>query len=153
MVGTLHDTDFMLWATEQAQALRESGRRGSNAPLDWDHLAEEIEGLVQSERRALASQIGRIIEHLMKLEASPSRDPHRGWIDSVTDARREIRLLIEDSPSLQGRVEDLIRKETLHARRSAAVALAAFAETPRISLEHLDYSGEQVLGDWFPENS
>jgi hypothetical protein len=47
----------------------------------------------------------------------------------------------------------MIEKETLHARHLATDALAAFGDMPRVPLDHLHYSAEQVRGDWFPEDS
>ena len=60
-VGALYDRDFVLWTEEQAAALRRA--KGSNLPLDWENLAEEIESLGKSDRRALSSQIRRILHH------------------------------------------------------------------------------------------
>ena len=42
MVGaiSLYDRDFVLWTEEQAAALRRA--KGSNLPLDWENLAEEM---------------------------------------------------------------------------------------------------------------
>jgi len=75
-----YDTDLLLWSEEQARALRAAAREGSNAPIDWEHVAEEIESLGAAERRALASHIGTVIEHLLKLQASPATAPERGWL-------------------------------------------------------------------------
>jgi Domain of unknown function DUF29 len=53
----LYDEDFVRWTKEQAAALRRAknlppaGTVGSNLPLDWENLAEEIESLGKSERR------------------------------------------------------------------------------------------------------
>ena len=76
-IGQLYKQDFVLWTKEQAGALRRS--KGSNLPLDWENLAEEIEGLGISQRTALNSQLRRILHHLFKLEASPAADPRAGW--------------------------------------------------------------------------
>lgn len=58
---SLHDKDFVAWSKGQADALRAAVRGGSNQKLDWENLAEEVEGLGISERRELHSQIERII--------------------------------------------------------------------------------------------
>jgi hypothetical protein len=50
---TLYDEDFVAWTMEQAEALRSAGAGGSNQQLDWENLAEEIESLGKSDRRAL----------------------------------------------------------------------------------------------------
>jgi len=61
--STLYDADFFAWTKRQAKALRAAARSGTNQPLDWENLAEEIEGLGASERSALGSHIMRIIQH------------------------------------------------------------------------------------------
>ena len=48
-----YEDDLLLWTQEQASVLREADGRGIDLPLDWDNLAEEIEGLGRSERREL----------------------------------------------------------------------------------------------------
>ena len=76
---TLYDKDFVAWSRQQVDALRVAARSGSNQLLDWENLAEEIEGLGISQKSALGSQIRRIIHHLLKLEHSTARNPRRGW--------------------------------------------------------------------------
>ncbi len=60
-VKTLYKQDFVAWSTEQAEALGSAGRDDSNQKLDWENLAEEIEGLGISQRRELKSQIRRAL--------------------------------------------------------------------------------------------
>jgi hypothetical protein len=62
-VDALYDRDFVLWTEQQAATPRRA--KGSNMPLDWENLAEEIESLGKSDRRALSSQIRRILHHLL----------------------------------------------------------------------------------------
>src|SRR5258705_11974756 len=96
----LYDQDFLLWTKEQATALRRA--TGSNLPLDWENLAEEIESLGASQRTELNSQIRRVLRHLFRLEASsPAVDPRAGWRAIVRDARIEIEDLLETNPSLR----------------------------------------------------
>ncbi|MGH7084764.1 MAG: DUF29 family protein, partial [Acetobacteraceae bacterium] len=71
----LYDEDFVLWAEQQAAALRAAAQGASNLELDWENLAEEIDSLGTSQRSALRSQIRRIIRHLIKLEYSLAQDP------------------------------------------------------------------------------
>jgi len=77
-VKTLYDTDTAAWSEQQAAALRAAARGGSNQPLDWENLAEEIEDLAKSLRRRLRSQVARIIQRQVKLEYSPIIDPRSG---------------------------------------------------------------------------
>src|SRR5947199_379149 len=74
----LYDQDFLRWTAEQARALHEAAHVGSNLPLDWDNLAEEIESLGRAQRNQLASRIATILDHLMKLQASPAEASRRG---------------------------------------------------------------------------
>lgn len=74
-MGYLYDQDLVLGSEEQGRALRDVAQCGWNAPIDWGNVAEEIESLGRSERHSIRSFITLIIEHLMKLQASPSGDP------------------------------------------------------------------------------
>jgi hypothetical protein len=56
-----YETDFYAWTQEQAQALR--ARQGE--ALDWNNLAEEIESMGRSDADALASQLTRLLMHLL----------------------------------------------------------------------------------------
>ena len=53
---TLYERDTVAWSEQQAAALqRPAARGGSNQPLDWENLAEEIEDLAKSLRLRLRS--------------------------------------------------------------------------------------------------
>ena len=52
-----YDTDLALWAESQGRALRDAGHTGTNLPIDWENVAEEIEALGKSQARELASRI------------------------------------------------------------------------------------------------
>ena len=149
----LYEADFVRWTEHQSRALRDAARSGVNLPLDWEHLAEEIESLSRSQRRELRSRISVIIEHLLKLEYSPARDPRGAWMDTIARERSEIELLIEDSPSLRGEAARMIEGETKRAIRNASRALIRHGEGLPEAIAKLSattYAEEQVLGDWFP---
>ncbi|HTT78719.1 MAG TPA: DUF29 domain-containing protein [Stellaceae bacterium] len=150
---TLYRSDFALWSTEQAAALRAAARDGANHQLDWENLAEEIESLGISQRSALKSQIGRIIEHLLKLENSPAANPRRGWIGSVLDARSEIERVLEDSPSLKNEVSAAIGAETRRVFRKVIADRRDYGELDPNALARIgstSYTEDQILGDWLP---
>jgi len=146
----LYEQDFFRRSEEQARALRAAATIRINVPLDWDNLAEEIESLGRSERRELGSRIQVIIEHLMKLQASTATEPRRGWQASVRRERAAIRRLLKDSPSLRGTVADMIAESIPEARALLEEELAAYGERSA-ELHSLDYTADQVLGDWLPE--
>jgi len=153
MGKSLYQDDIVLWSAEQAHALRNAGvaRINTPDPIDWENVAEEIESLGRSERSALRSRIGVILEHLMKLDASPRKAPRRGWLETILAQRVEIDRLLADSPSFRREVARLIAEETVRARKSAGDNLALYRETPMVDLSQLAYSEEQVLSDWFPD--
>jgi hypothetical protein len=149
----LYEEDFVRWTEQQSRALRDAAGVGTNLPLDWANLAEEIESLGASQRRELRSRLGVILEHFLKLEHSPAADPRRGWIDSIERERSEIELLLEQSPSLRSDVAPMILAETRRAIRHASRALRRYGEATPEALAKLaaaEYTQDQVLGDWYP---
>ena len=152
-VKTLHDEDFVAWSKEQAEALRAEAAAGSNQKLDWANLAEEIESLGFSEKRELHSQIQRIILHLLKLQHSPATEPRRAWDETVGDARNEVELLLEASPSLAGEIKVAIEVELKRAARKAIRDFEKYGELDPVIAARIrgtTYTEEQILGDWLP---
>ena|ERR1700733_9920107 len=156
---TLYEEDTVAWAENQAAALRDIARGGSNQQLDWENLAEEIEDLAKSERRSLRSHIRNVIEHLIKLEYSPADRPHRRWRQSIRNARVEAEDRLAESPSLKPQLQQIITEETERGARLAIAALNERNELPpslqrslkaKSYLELFSYTSEQILGDWFP---
>jgi hypothetical protein len=152
-MGSMYDQDLVRWSEEQARALREAANAGWNAPIDWENVAEEIESLGKSDRRALASHVAIVIEHLLKLQSSPASMPGRGWTDSVLRARGAIEQLLADSPSLRGEIAGVITKGLPRARALVRVGLNDYGEQPLIDLDQVSYTEDQVLGDWMPEQA
>jgi hypothetical protein len=149
----LYKKDFYAWTRDQAAALRRLADERWNGPLDLMHLAEEVEDLGSEQRWAVESQLERIIEHLLKLEHSPSREPRRQWMISVIDARGDIARRItaaikrEVAPALADRFRRARRKAELalldHREAEAAVALP----------DACPYALDDLLADeWWPEN-
>jgi hypothetical protein len=154
--ATQYAEDFVRWSEDQARALRDAAQSGTNLPLDWDNLAEEVESLGKSQRSQLRSRIATIIEHLLKLEHSPSLEPRRGWIDTVLRERLEIERLLEDSPSLKRELPSIIENDMGRVARLTAQTLELHGEAkPDIlaKLRAVTYNEEQVLGEWLPARS
>ena len=151
-INELYDQDFFLWTQEQAAALRRA--KGSNLPLDWENLAEEIESLGKSDRREITSQLRRILRHLFKLEASPAVQPRAGWRSTIVDARSEIEGVLRDSPSLRRQVDYLVKDQLKAAAELASSDRGGHGEPTDAVRERLQKGGftaDEVLGDWFPE--
>jgi hypothetical protein len=154
-VKTLYEEDTVAWSEQQAAALRAAARGGSNQPLDWENLAEEIESLGRSLRLGLRSQLVRIIQHLVNLAHSPAVEPRAGWRRTIRQARVEVDLILDDSPSLRRELSHFIRDETDRAVQLAIRDLEEHDELSRLELPTLrkaSFTEEQVLGDWLPED-
>ena len=95
-MNELYATDLVLWADQQAAALR---RRQANQ-IDWDNVAEEIENLARSDRREIRNRLVVLCEHLLKWQYQPA-GRSGSWRGSIREARRQIADLIEESPSLR----------------------------------------------------
>jgi hypothetical protein len=144
-MSDLYQRDYHAWAQQQAALLRRraGGMLANDDALDWSNIAEEIESLGASQQRSLRSWIGTIVDHLMRLEASPAIDPRHGWIDTIARTRADIADLLEDIP-------EMLERQLTARRSSVANVLAAYGETPTVDLGSLTYTEDQVLGDWFP---
>lgn len=144
----LYEEDFARWSQEQSAALREAAKLGTNLPLDWENLAEEVESLGKTQRFELRRRLLVILEHLLKLEHSPAVDPRRSWTETIGRERIFIEHLLEDSPSLRGELDAMIAHAAPRAVRLATFSMAKHGEAPRFPPP--DYTEDQVLGDWFP---
>jgi hypothetical protein len=68
----------------------------------------------------------------------------------VIRERVQVRNLLNDSPSLRGAVPDLVANAIADARRVVERELAQRRENDQ-KLLALDYTADQVLGDWLPD--
>jgi len=145
----LYERDFYLWTQEQAARLRRFAARRPNVDLDLENLAEEIESVGRSELRGLAASIERIVEHLLKLEYSPARDPERQWRLSIVAARGNAEAELEMSPSLRARLD--VAAAYRRARRLAAESVVQDGVPDDALPRECPYSLEQILAfDWYP---
>ena len=152
-MADLHAQDFVRWTEEQASALRQAARAGANLPVDWENVAEEIESLGISQKHELRSRIAVIIEHLLKLECSPGREPRAGWMVTIGRERAAIERLFEDSASPRGAAADLVTAELPSSVREVGRTLRLYGEASPESSAQLAaarYTEDQVLGEWFP---
>ncbi len=82
-------------------------------------LQELIEALSRSEKRALKSQLVRLMLHIIKWRTQPERRS-LSWIASIEDARDEIADIREETPSLNEKVlQDLWARAFIIAKRDA----------------------------------
>ncbi|HET8789606.1 MAG TPA: DUF29 domain-containing protein [Modicisalibacter sp.] len=131
---THYDRDAYAWALEQASLLR----AGKLDQIDIEHIAEEIESVGKSERRALTSQLTRLFMHLLKWDHQPERRS-RSWGISIIDAQKKTARILDDNPSLQASLDEIVAEAYEDARRAAAIEteieLEAFPTEPLYSFE------------------
>src|SRR4030095_1565337 len=82
MTTPSYDTDFYAWAQQQAEAWRAKDW----AALDIEHLAEEVEDLRKTERRAVRSQLRLILSHLLKWRYQPLKRTD-SWRSTIANGR------------------------------------------------------------------
>ena len=152
---TLYDEDFVLWTERQAEELRRAAHVGSNLPLDWENLAEEIESVGKRDRREAESHVHNILAHILKLACSPAVGPRAGWIKEIRGFRERLERVIRDSPSLRARLDDIIAEESPRAVRDAREELELYGEmyaARSVTAERLlGVTAEHVLDNsWLP---
>jgi hypothetical protein len=142
----LYGEDFYVWAESQAALLR---RRQFDA-LDLDNLIEEVEGLGDAKRSAVLNNASIVIEHLLKLQFSPAREPRRIWAESIVEHRT--RLELEITPRLRQILSEELPRLYALTRRSTDRKLRLYGEDGGANSLPADcpYTLEQITGDWWP---
>jgi hypothetical protein len=142
----LYAQDFFAW-TQTTAALIRTGKWYNLAP---EALAEEVESLGISQKHALGSHLRNLVMHLLTSHYQPSgRQTGHSWRSSIDNARDEIAMILEDSPSLRREVPGLLARRYPAACRlvhdETGLPLSTFPET-------CPWTAEQVLdADFWPE--
>ena len=110
----LYERDFYEWTRSQPRAVES----GSLDDIDWDNLAEEIESLGRTQRRAVQSHLEGLMAHLLKCMVQLERRT-ASW-DRTIRAQQAIVDLIEASPSLTRFPAERLTKAYKHAVLLAA---------------------------------
>jgi len=137
----LYTADFYEWCLTTAMMVR----KGQWECIDPEVLAEELESLAKSDRRALGSQIQRLTMHLLKWRYQLT-ERSGSWRRSVRNARTEIQALLDDSPSLRAQVPTLLAQRYPKGRQDALDETGL----PDAVLPHdCPWTPEQILDDDF----
>jgi hypothetical protein len=110
----LYERDFAEWSDRTAALIR----AGKFDQVDAENVAEEIESLGRAERKAVRSQLQRLMMHKIKQQIQPERD-NASWHASVRSARTEILEDLADSPSLRRHLRENLQRVYLLAARDA----------------------------------
>ena len=113
----LYARDFYAWTQATAVLIR----AGQWYDLDREALAEEVESLGISQKHALGGHLKNLIMHLLKWHYQPDmRQTGHSWQSSILNARDEIAQILQDLPSLQNNVPELLARRYPTARRLAS---------------------------------
>jgi len=123
--------DFNAWIAQTTQLLREHRWH----EIDVTHLIEEVEDLGKSERRAIASQLTRLLLHLLKWQYQPERRSG-SWEGSIIEHRRRIKKALKESPSLKPYLESIFAESYLEAVKQAKAETALPLETFPIQCQY-----------------
>ena len=138
---TSYDSDFYQWSLSQAALVR--ARRFNE--LDIENIAEEIESLGRSDKRALGSQLRRLMTHLLKWQKQQSRRS-QSWRSTIDNSRDELRVIVDESPSLRAALAAAIAFEYVTARKRAVTETKMAEENfPAVC----PYTQDQILDDDF----
>lgn len=142
--SSLYETDFYAWTQEQVNLLKAQ---------EWDrvdatNLIEEIETLGRKERQELRNRLGVLLGHLLKWQFQAEKRSS-SWLSTIQEQRVQIKLLLEDSPSLKPYLNEIFL-----AAYELGLALA-IRETrlgERVFPEECPYSPEETMNPkFFPE--
>ena len=100
MNANLYDNDYAAWLEQQAHILK----TGYLAELDIEHLVEELELGMGSERREIYQRLRVLIGHLLKWKYQPEQR-WGSWEGTIRVQRKDLHKLLKDSPSLKRFVE------------------------------------------------
>lgn len=121
-----YDKDFFKWTKMQANLLK---KRKLDS-LDIDNLIEEIESLGKSDKRSLRSHIIILLIHLLKKKYQPKGQGNSSsWEASINNSGLEIKLILEDSPSLKRELNSIFQNCYQYAREKAAFETKLAIET------------------------
>ena len=143
---SLYETDYQIWLEQTLAQLRT--RDFGN--LDLKNLIEEIESLGKSDKRAIASYLMRLCEHLLKIKYWESEREAclQGWKLEVRNFRLQIRAILKDSPSLKTHLRENFLAEYQNGRK---LFLDDSELDGTLIPEEPSFTIEQALDeDWLP---
>ncbi|MEH2330398.1 DUF29 domain-containing protein [Nostoc sp.] len=98
----LYETDFYDWTRKQVSLLKTQQWE----QLDTVNLIEEIETLGRRERQELRNRLGVLLGHLLKWQFQPEKRSN-SWLGTIREQRVQIKLLLQDSPSLKPYLDEV----------------------------------------------
>ncbi|WP_323198037.1 DUF29 domain-containing protein [Nodularia harveyana] len=104
---------------------------------------EEIEALGRKERQELRNLLSILIAHLLKWEFQPGKRS-RSWLNTIRIQRLDTWELLEENPSLQPYLQEILPKAYMKA---IALAIAETNLPTKTFPPHCPYTLEEILSD------
>ena len=142
----LYETDYLLWLEITLEQIKQH----QIDKLDWDNLAEEIEGLKISLHHQVDSYLRPLLIHLLLYQHWTTEREKSGydWRDKIYDLRDELANLLEYSKTLYNYF--INRIDVIYPRARKSVILKT-EFSPATFPEQCPFSVEQLLDlDFYP---
>lgn len=143
----LYETDYLLWLEKTLEQVKNR----QVEQLDWDNLAEEIEGLKISLHHQVDSYLRPLLIHLLLYQywTTEREKSSSDWSDKIYDLRDELANLLEYSKTLYNYFVNRI--DIIYPRARKSVILKT-EFSPETFPEQCPFSIEQILDlDFYPE--
>ncbi len=129
MTDADYRSDIYAWASGQADAAR---RRSANE-LDWDNVAEELDGVAKDQEWQLYNRYVVLLTHLLKWRHQPGK-ASTSWRLTIRNQRLAIAKLMRKAPSLKAadpeEFADAYQAARGEAARQTRLSLERFPEAP-----------------------
>jgi hypothetical protein len=140
-VVTDYEEDFYAWTMKNATLLRQ--RRFTE--IDVDNIAEELEAMGRSEKRALVNRLAVLLMHLLKWRYQPNRRGN-SWRYTLKEQSRAVFKCLRDNPSLRPLLPEFISEAyedaVLKAIRQTGLEESVFPGT-------CPFTPEQVMDEGY----
>lgn len=140
-ISDLYEADFYGWTKEQVTLLKNQQWE----QLDTLNLIEEIESLGRKERQELRNRLGILLAHLLKWQFQSDKRSN-SWLGTIREQRVQIRLLLQDSPSLKSYLDEVFLTAY---ELGLALAIRETQLGEQIFPEECPYTLEQVMSSEF----
>ncbi|MBS9383441.1 MAG: DUF29 domain-containing protein [Dolichospermum sp. BR01] len=117
MNNQLYEQDFNVWRETIIKKIKQQDFND----IDWEHLLLELEDMGKSEKRSFVSNLTILIAHLLKLtvQADAPEMMKGSWYSSVTEHRFRVKKDLEENPSFENYLHEVIFIAYADARKLA----------------------------------
>jgi hypothetical protein len=149
----LHEKDFYGWAMRSAELVRQ----GRFDEIDRDSLAEELEDMGKSEKRALIGLLGQSFSHIIKHQYLLNRSPsdERKWRVDAQVFWDDAMSVLRENPGLKGTMDRIVEDAWEKARNEVFRSFQEFEHKSDLDMAGIPgkcpISQESILsGDFLP---